>query len=124
MVMHASGMSRRLSFFQRYPMHNAVFTNADGIHKAILYSNAWTSPHRWERPTTSELKRERQGISSGELHAMFLGASEFNMRGDVFYETIKNEIGRCFPGVDEKVTNSALTDRLNDPGLQVWGGAG
>jgi len=35
---------------------------------------------------------------------MFLGASEFNMRGDVFYGTIKNEIGRCFPGVDEKVT--------------------
>jgi len=41
--------SLKMLFLPASPNAHTVFTNTDGIHKAVLYSNAWTSPHRWKR---------------------------------------------------------------------------
>ena len=56
--------------------------------------------------------RQRQSISSGEPHAVFLGASGFNVREDGFYRTLKHEIARYFPRIDEKVAKLCFDGTL------------
>lgn len=108
--------SLKIFFLPGSPELEYLIYNADSVDKAVLYFKHGDKFMQWETGENAHRfwaeVRQEQGISSGEPHAIFLGASGFNVREDAFYRTLKYEIARYFPGIDEKVAKLCFDGTL------------
>jgi hypothetical protein len=110
--------SLKIYFLPAAPILQYCIHNATSVDNAVLYFKheekfmhgatgekayfmQWATGEKASR-FWDEVK-QRQSISSGEPHAVFLGVSGFNVREDAFYRALKNEMARHFPEIEEKV---------------------
>lgn len=86
----------------QYVIHNAT-SDTD----AILYLKHKDKFIEWERGEPAykiwEERRKSLGVCAVPSNAVFCGTSGFNVKEDPFYGTLKIEMRRSFPGIDEKV---------------------
>jgi hypothetical protein len=108
--------SLKMFFLPAAPNLQYCIHNATDVYKAVLYFKHGDKFIEWETGSRAyqfwEEVRQKQGIDSDPPRAIFHGASGFRVKEDPFYRTLKQEVLRYFPGIQEKVTKLCFDGAL------------